>query len=343
MARYDQVTIEAIAAILPPHHISSLELEQEIAGTLERLGVPLGNLERLTGIRERRFWDLGVMPSEVATLAAEEAIAAAGVDRSRIGCLINTSVSKDYIEPSVACLVHGALRLPDTCRNFDIGNACLGFIDGVEHIALMIQAGLIEYGLVVDGERAREPVEATLEKLKQPGVSEEVFRKNFATLTIGSGAAAMVLTHRDRTRTGHVINGAVSLADTRHNRLSLAQRFGGETDSQALLSAGVALAKKAWPLAVEQLPNWSDETIDLYAPHQVSVRHIAALNKALGLTPEKVFLNVQELGNTGPAAVPITLKMAQDAGRLWPGAHVALLGIGSGLNCSGMSLSWGGG
>lgn len=332
--------IEAVAYELPPHRITSESIEQQITSTLDRLAIPFGNLERLTGIQERRFWDAGVMPSDVATLAARKVIDTAGIDPQAIGCIINTSVSKDYIEPSVACLVHGNLKLSPNCRNYDIGNACLGFLDAILNIMMMIDAGMIQYGLVVDGESAREPVEATIHLLQNDDVSLETYQKNFATLTIGSGAVAMLLTHKDLSRTNHIINGSVSLADTKYNRLSIGQRDGGQTDAPALLTAGVNLAMAAWKIAKEKLEYWSDETIDIYIPHQVSVRHMNALNAALGLTPEKVFLNVQTLGNIGPAALPITLKMADEGGRIKHKDHVALLGIGSGLNCTGMSVTW---
>lgn len=334
------ITIEGIAYELPPHRITSAAIEEQISDTLSKIEIPLGSLERLTGIRERRFWDSGTMPSEVAALAARKVIDQTGIDPQAIGCVISTSVSKDYIEPSVACLVHGILKLSPHCRNYDIGNACLGFLDGISNIMLMIERGLIQYGLVVAGESSREPIEATIKSLQGPNISMDMYRENFATLTLGSGAVAMLLTHKDFSRTGHLINGSISLAATKYNRLSVGQRDGGKTDAHALLVAGVELAKEAWKLAGEKLENWSDDTIDLYAPHQVSVRHMDTLNKALGLTPEKVFLNVQTLGNIGPAAVPITLKMADESGRLKQGNHIALLGIGSGLNCTGMSVSW---
>ncbi len=95
-------------------------------------------LESVTGIRERRFWDLDTMPSEIAAMAARKAIEFAGIDPQEIGCLINTSVIKDYIEPSVASLVHGDLKLGSHCVNYDIGNACLGFVSGICNIGLMI-------------------------------------------------------------------------------------------------------------------------------------------------------------------------------------------------------------
>lgn len=334
------VVIEAIAYELAPHRVTSGEIEAQIAPTLARLKLPPGQLEGLTGIRERRFWDPDVMPSDVATIAARRAMEKAGVEPSRVDCLINTSVCKDYIEPSVACLVHGNLGLSPACLNYDIGNACLGFLNAIDIVAMMIETGRIRCGLIVDGESAREPVEATLRRLAENSVTIDDFRDNFATLTLGSGAVAMLLLHADDARSRHRINGSVNLAATEYNRLCVGQRDSMKVDPTALMRAGVELARKTWLLASRQLDNWSDATITLYAPHQVSVRNSEALTEALGLTPEKMFLNVQTQGNIGPAALPITLAMADEAGRLRGGDHVALMGIGSGLNCSMMSVTW---
>ncbi|MFT4822777.1 MAG: 3-oxoacyl-[acyl-carrier-protein] synthase III, partial [Cryomorphaceae bacterium] len=151
------VVIEAIAYELPPHIITSLSIEEQFSATLDRFGIPLGSMERLTGIKERRFWDAGTAPSDVATGAARKVIEESGINPDEIGCIINTSVSKDYIEPSVACLVHGNLKLSPKCRNYDIGNACLGFIDGMSNILMMLETGQIKYGLVVNGESSRDP------------------------------------------------------------------------------------------------------------------------------------------------------------------------------------------
>jgi 3-oxoacyl-[acyl-carrier-protein] synthase-3 len=178
-----------------------------------------------------------------------------------------------------------------------------------------------------------------MDRLKDPALTMETFRDNFATLTLGSGAVAMILTTSDNSDSGHLINGAVSLADTENNRLCIGTYEGGITKPSELLVAGVELATKAWRLCDTEL-NMSDATVDVYAPHQVSIPHITKLSQALGLSMEKVFLNVQTQGNIGPAALPITLKMAEEAGRIAPGNHVSLLGIGSGLNCTGMSVTW---
>lgn len=334
------VTIEAVEYELPPHVITSEQIEETIQETLGRLKLPKGLLRMLTGIRERRVWPAGEMPSVVATLAAEKVIAASGIDPNEIGCIINTSVCKDYIEPSVASLIHGNLKLPSRCLNFDISNACLGFLNAVQVLMLMIEAGQIKYGLIVNGETSGGVLSATLERLQKPDVTMETFRENFATLTLGSGAVAMILSHKDISRTCHLINGIVSLSDTRYNRLCVGQPDFMKADAVEIMKQGVRLAHETWTLCESTLPQWSDDTIQVYIPHQVSSNNIQLLNETLGITPEKQHLNYMTHGNIGPAAIPITLKMAEEAGRIRSGDHVALLGIGSGLNCSMMSITW---
>ncbi|MEJ2638595.1 MAG: 3-oxoacyl-ACP synthase III [Desulfosarcinaceae bacterium] len=335
-----QVVINAVAYELPADIISSADIEAQLAPTLERLQIGAGILEALTGIRERRFWPPGTMPSDVATRAARQVIAKSGVAPDDLGCLISTSVCKDYIEPSVASLVHGNLELPSTCMNFDIGNACLGFLNGISTVARMIQAGEIDHGMVVDGEDARHAVETTIQRLGSPDTTAEAFRDNFATLTLGSGAVAMVLSRRDLATGGHRLNGAVTRAATEHCRLCLGQPDYMVADAGKVLFHGVELAYETWQAAGNTLANWNDEAIDLYVPHQVSQRNMDALYRRLAITPEKFQLNFYTLGNIGPAALPITLAQAEEQGRTPVGAHVALLGIGSGLNCSMMSVTW---
>ena len=334
------VVIEAIAYELAPRRISSAELENELAETMDRLRLQRGHLERLTGIRERGFWNPGTLPSTGATAAARRVLEMADIDPADIGALINTSVCKDYYEPSVACLVHGNLGLNTACLNYDIGNACVGFLNGMDVVSMMIEKGLIRRALVVDCEAPEEGIEATIARLRGPDIDRKTFLEHYATLTLGSGAVAMVLSHVDHARQGHLINGSVSRAATEHNGLCLAQRDHMVVDGHTLMMAGIELAGMTWKVAERELPNWSETTLNHYIPHQVSVRHTGYFAEALGLTREKFFLNVQHQGNIGPAAVPITLGMAADSGRLQSGDHVALIGVGSGVNCTLMSVTW---
>ncbi len=337
---FENVAIESIGYVLAPNRITSMFIEGLLEPTMGRLHIPRGLLETLTGIRERRFWNLGVPPSEVATKAAQKVIDKAEIDSDKIGCLVNTSVSRDYLEPSVASLVHGNLNLSPHCINYDVTNACLGFIDGMRNIAMLIETGEIKYGLVVAGEDSRTVVESTIRNLQQSDVSLQTFRDSIAALTLGSGAVAMVLCHKDVSKNEHFINGTVSLAATQYNRLCVGHQDYMMTDAVALLKASIGLAKETWQLASKKLQQWSDAEISLYAPHQVSARTTKVMIEMLGLTPAKLHLNFPMLGNMGPAGLPITLAMADESGRLKKGDHVGLLGIGSGLNCTVMSVTW---
>ncbi len=338
--RFENVMIESVEYVLGPHRVTSTDLEEQISDTLARLKIRPGTLEAISGIRERRFWDLGTQPSQIATIAARKAIEFAGIDPQEIGCMVSTSIMKDYIEPSVASLVHGNLKLSPHCMNYDITNACLGFVNGIHNVALMIEAKAIKYGLVVAGEAGREIIESTIKRLQNSDVTKEVLMEHLATLTLGEGAVAMVLSHKDVSRTGHKVNGAVSMAATEHNRLCVAKPDFMKANPAKLMTAGVGLVAKTWKLATKTFDNWSDEQIDLYAPHQVSSHNTTACVKAIGATKSKFKLTFPMLGNTGPAGLPTALALAHEEGELKSGDHVALLGIGSGLNCTLMSISW---
>ncbi len=337
--KFENVAIVGVAHVDAPHRVTTAELEAPLAETYARMGLPQRFLEPLTGVRARRFWDVGTMPSDAAALAAEKVIAQSNVNRNRIGFLVNTSVSRDYLEPSVACFVHHKLQLSETCHNFDIANACLGFLDGMQVVGNLIERGQIDYGLVVDGESSRNVVERTVDRLRQASCDERTLREQLATLTVGSGAAAMLLSHARLAPNGHRFVGAVSLADTQHNQLCRGQPDFGLTDAKRLLEHGVALAHRTWARAQTELTVTS-ESIDLLAMHQVSASNTQELARALKLDLFKAPLIYPELGNVGPASIPIVLSRAVESDRLAHGDRVILAGIGSGLNCSAALVNW---
>ncbi len=336
---FENLSIVTVRHVDAPHVVRSAEIQAELSGTMERLGLPSNLLESLAGIYERRFWNEQTQPSDAATMAAELALEAADLDRARLGILINTSVCRDFVEPSTACLVHGNLKLPATCMNLDVGNACLAFLNGMEIVGNMIERGQIDYGMVVDGESSRFLTETTIARLKRPETDMQTFREEFASLTTGSGAVAMILARSDLAPEGHRFRGTFSLAATEHNRLCLGQVDRGQTDTKGLLIAGIDLSRKTWSAAQEHL-GFGDEDVDEYCIHQVSQRHAEQLAANLEVDLEKALLIVGQFGNIGPASVPIVLSKALDLGRIQPGARVVLAGIGSGLNCTVGEVIW---
>jgi acyl-CoA:acyl-CoA alkyltransferase len=337
--RFENVAIYSVAHVDATHRVSSAELEARLGPTLERLRVPKGLLEGLTGIKARRMWDLEVRPSDAATLAATAAIESAGVDRRRLGLLISTSVCRDYIEPSTACLVHGKLGLEPDCLNFDVGNACLGFLNGMDIVGAMIERGQIELGIVVDGENSRYVVEQTLARLAHAEVDQAAFWANFATLTLGSAGVAMVLGRADAIAEPHRYLGSVTVAATEHRDLCRGQVDRMETNSAELLGSGLELAERTWARAQAEL-GWTPAALDEVVIHQVSRVHTDKLRARLGFAEAKLLATYPEYGNVGPAGIPLVLSKAAELERLRPGARVALLGIGSGLNCSMAEVVW---
>ncbi|MFU8802523.1 MAG: 3-oxoacyl-ACP synthase III [Bradymonadaceae bacterium] len=336
---FENVCVLGLGRVDAPQAITSSALEDRLGPALEKARMQRGLLYGLTGIEERRFWDEGVQPSTVAARAGAKALADAGIEGERVGVLVSTSVCKDYVEPSVASLVHGLLGLPAAALNFDVGNACLGFLNGMHIVGDMIERGHIDYGLVVDGESSRFVVERTIERLLEADADPATLRNQLATLTLGSGAVAMVLARRDQHPEGHRLVGGVALAATEYSDLCRGQVDYMETNAGMLLIRGLELAERTFGLAQEEL-GWHPDVLDLLAVHQVSAVHTARFTEKLNLDLDKVYKIYPHFGNVGPASIPLVLSMAREEGRLLPGHRIALMGIGSGLNCSMMEMIW---
>jgi len=337
--RYEQVVISGLAHVDAPQVVTSTEIEDQMATTLERLGVEPGLLEGLSGIRERRVWGAGTLPSEVAAQAGELALADSGVDRHDVGALLNTSVCRDYLEPSTASLVHGRMELPTEAVNFDVGNACLGFVNGMNVVASMIEHGEIDHGLVVDGETSRFTMEATIERLASQACDEVMFREQFATLTLGSGAVAMVLSRADSAESGRRFLGGMSRASTAHANLCTGHVHEMRTDTKGLLLAGLELAAHTWKEAVSGF-DWDPQAVDTYVVHQVSKVHTRAVCDTLGLDIDRFPLIYPEFGNIGPAGVPTVLSRSVQDGTVSSGDRVMLMGVGSGINAAAAEIIW---
>jgi len=336
--RFGNVRIAGLGHVVPAEVVSSLELEERLAPTYRRLRLTPGRLELMSGIRTRGFFPAGSRPSEHAVRAGERALAAAGSDRARVGCLIHASVCRDYLEPATACFVHAGLELPDACTVFDLSNACLGVLNAMVIVAEMIEAGRIDAGLVVSAEDGRALVLETIRRLNEdPSATRDDVKRAFASLTIGSGAAAVLLERCAPDADRRLLGGAI-LAATHHNELCRGGAAPGapgplmETDSEALLHAGNELAARTFEAFLAEL-GWARADVERVVTHQVGSAHRRLLFESLRLDPARDFPTVAELGNAGSASLPLSLSLALERGAIRPGERTALLGIGSGLNC----------
>jgi len=327
-------TIWSVGHAEAPEVITSAWIDEQLAETYDRCGIRPGLLESVAGIVERRWWPEEVTFDEAAAKAGVRALELAEVDPSEVDLLISTSVCKHHLEPSVACSVHFRLGLGPECINYDLGNACLGFVNAMEVAAMAIETGHADTVLIVDGEGSRFTQLATIERLRQPTATALDVFDQFASLTLGSGAAAMVM---GGPRAGaHRFLGGISRAATQNHDLCVGDLDTMRTDTAALLENGLALAHEAFKASVDA--GWEWMTCDRFVMHQVSAVHTRRLCELLGVDMDLVPLTYPGFGNMGPAAVPYTLSTVAD--QIAPGERVLLMGIGSGLNCAAAELIW---
>lgn len=347
--KYNHVCIEAFGYHLPEKVVTSDSIEQRLKDLYNRLRLPFGRLELMTGIRERRTWDEGTLPSDVAARAGEDAIQKSGVDRKDIECVINASVCRDFLEPSTAAIVHSKLDLPEKAAIFDISNACLGFLNGMVTMANQIELGQIECGLVVAGESSGPLLDSTIKHLLQDkSISRSSIKDMIPSLTIGSGAAAVVMTRDSVSAERHKLLGGSVRTASQYNNLCQGDGAGGfaegiaplmRTAAESLMNAGCDLADRTWATMLNLL-GWMDKEVDRIFCHQVGKAYRTLLYKTLGLDLTKDFSTLEYLGNIGSVSLPITTAMGIEQGKVKSGDKFAMLGIGSGLSCAMLGLEW---
>ena len=203
---------------------------------------------------------------------------------------------------------------------------------------------MIKSALIVSGENAGPLIDETLKHLiNDPLMDRKRIKPFMASLTIGSAAVAFLLTHSSLAPDAPKIIGGTTLTDS--GSVELCQGDGSthglmmETDSEALLKAGVALSMANWMKARDVL-GWQNSDVDKIIPHQVGTAHRLAMLQQLGLPTDRDFQTFEQFGNTGSAALPLTLIKASEAGFFKPKDKVALLGIGSGLTSTMLGMEW---
>ncbi len=346
--RYSRVYIESVGYELAPIVVTSTELENRLKPMYDALHIAPGQLEALTGIRERRWWKPNTPVSQGAIAAAKKAIRERDIAPQDIGAVVYAGVCREHFEPATACQVASALGIQGNAAVYDISNACLGVLNGVLDVANRIELGQIRAGLVVACESSREINEIMIRRmLENPTI--ELFTTSLATLTGGSGAVAVLLTDGSFTPSRRPrLLGGVNLAEPEHHELC---RWGirsdspehhtpyMQTDAVAVMKHGVELGKRTWQAFMKEL-ELSTDRIDKVICHQVGEAHQKLILQTIGVSPEKDFSTFEFLGNMGTVSLPITAAIAKERDVLLPGDIVGFLGIGSGLNCLMLGIQW---
>jgi 3-oxoacyl-[acyl-carrier-protein] synthase III len=351
--KYSKVYIDSIGYEVAPVVVTSVELETRLEALYAALHLSAGQLESLTGIGERRWWEEGYRLSDGAFAAAQRALESSSVDASQIEVLLYGGVCREYFEPATACRVASMIGVGEEATVYDVSNACLGLLNGMIEIANRIEYGQIRAGMVVAAETAREINEIVIDQLNE-AKNMDLFKRSLATLTGGSGGVAVLMT--DGSFSGSIARklagGVVRTAPQFHGLCrwgiepapangSAVQHFHQftSTDSAGILAHGVELGLRTWNGFLREL-GWTKEEVNKVICHQVGSSHRQSILKSLAIPESRDFPTYPFLGNMGTVSLPLTAALAEDREFLNRGDRVAFLGIGSGLNCLMLGLEW---
>jgi 3-oxoacyl-(acyl-carrier-protein) synthase III len=326
--------INGIGIHLPERIVSSSELEQVI--NQGQPIIPEGSIERLFGVRERRFAAEQIQASDLAANAAREMLGNHNFDD--VDCLIFASACGDLIEPATANIVQAKLGLH--CPSFDVKNACNSFVSALQIACSFIQSGGYRKILITSGEKLSNSIRFNLD-------DSEALKRNLASLSFGdAGAAVMVETspngsgmyfQKFKTVGKHwplcTVPGGGSLYPHDADKLF----FDGRTSELAVVFAeeGVGFVRKS----VEEA-GWAWDDIDLLFTHQVSTRSFEALSFALDVPLEKIVRINCEYGNIASVSIPLSLHLAEKQGRLRHGSKIAMIGLAAGISISVQLMVW---
>lgn len=276
-----------------------------------------------TGICERRIAREDETSGDMAEVAAQRAIKAAGISPEDVGLLIVGTTTPDLVFPSTACLLQARLGLPD-CGAMDVNAACSGFMYALSIADKYIRCGDVKTALVIGVDKLSAMTD---------------WDDRGTAVLFGDGAGAVVLQASDE---AGILSTHIHAAG-RHSDL-LSVDVGVSTGFKAEKGGGVRIQMKGnevFKVAVRTLGRIVDETLehnkmkkselDWLIPHQANLRIISATAKKLGMTMEQVIVTVDRHGNTSAGSVPLALDEAVRSGKIKRGEILLLEAFGGGF------------
>jgi 3-oxoacyl-[acyl-carrier-protein] synthase-3 len=280
-------------------------------------------IQERTGIRERRIAHEDESSSDMAEVAAQRAMEAAGVNPEEIGLIVVGTTTPDLVFPSTACLLQSRLGLPD-CGAMDVNAACSGFMYALSVADKYVRCGDVKKALVIGVDKLTAMLD---------------WNDRGTAVLFGDGAGAVVIEASDE---AGILSTHIHAAG-RHADL-LGVDVGVGTGFKSEPRGGVLIRMKGnevFKVAVRTLGRIVDETLaynkmkksdlDWLIPHQANYRIITATAKKLGMTMDQVVVTVDKHGNTSAASVPLALDEAVRSGKIKRGDHLLLEAFGGGF------------
>ena len=290
-----------------------------------------------TGINERRIAAPEQATSDLAVMAARQALESASTTPDEIDLIVLATSTPDTVFPSTACLVQERLGVKKNVGAFDLAAACSGFIHALTVASQFIATGTCKRVLVIGAETMTRVIN---------------WEDRSTSVLFGDGAGAVVLgpvasdcgilaakLYSDGARGAHLLIPAggsrrPASQETLDGKLHYIQMNGRE-----VFKFAVKIIVEAFEEVIAAA-GLSKEDIDFLAPHQANQRIIEPAAKRLGMPMDKVLINVDRYANTSSASIPIVLAEAVQSGRLKAGDHVVLVGFGGGLAWGAAAVRW---
>ena len=340
------VRITGVGAELPPRIVTSAEIEAR--ADIGRFGFAPGWIEKVTGVRERRWAEPGVEPWNLAATAGQRALAAAGLDPSDVDTVVYCGIMKDFFEPATANAVAEAVGAVHA-RVFDVTNACNGIADGLDIAEAFIRTGRAERVLLATGERASRAIFWDAE-------SADELRRAVAGMALTDGGGALVVERTDDPRRGLMAREHRSnptqwrhgIAGRTRRETEACEACGGIVDHRFTCD-GRALFRSVFELflptvhALAERTGWTLDDVDIIFLHEAGRRFVDVAAAGLGeerKALDKLWSTAARLGNTSSMTLPVQMDDALAAGALRPGTKVLAVGGAAGVSCAAMTMVW---
>ena len=323
------VGITGTGSFLPENVLTNADLEKIVDTNDEWI-------TSRTGIRERHIAPQDMPVSELCYQAGLRAMEDAKIAPEEIDLIIVATITPDYAFPATACLVADRLGAKKAAA-FDLEAGCTGFIYAVATGSQFVATGMYKTVLVIGGE--------TMSKILD-------WEDRSTCILFGDGAGAAVL---QPVKEGFGFL-SFELGSDGSGGTLLSQPAGGSKCPASLETVGKNLhtlqmeGREVFKFAVRIMGDVSvkalekagitKEDVDLFVPHQANTRIVDAAVKRLGISPDKVVVNLDKYGNMSAASIPVALDEAVKAGRLSEGDTIVMVGFGAGLTWGACVLRW---
>lgn len=329
MANLVRAKISALGTYTPPRLLTNADLEKMVETTNEWI------LSR-TGIRQRHIVDKGVATSDLATEAAKDALKQRGIPAQEIEAIFVGTVTPDMFFPSTACLVQDKLGAKGAW-GYDISAACSGFVYAFQTAAKFVESGAHKKVMAIGADVMTSIIN---------------YEDRATCVIFGDGAGAVVV--EPATDENYIIDfiheidgsGACSLYmpgggsrnPASHETVDKKMHYVHQ-DGQAVFKYAVRKMAEASE-AVLARNGFKGSDVDLFVPHQANRRIIMSSAERLGLSEDRIIINIDEFGNTTAGTIPLALESARQQGRLKKGDLVLIAAVGAGFTVGATLLRW---